>query len=453
MPVPGSVRCYSTFNQFSSDIADCDNEHLHGASVLESVYDIAPDADYYVATLSDSVVFQRELNDIVDWMIVQDVDVIVSSHVAAWSSLGDGTSRHAQSELVILDKAVANGITWISPSGNRAQDTWTGAFSDPDRNGYHNFTEDDECNSVDLSETEHDYTAQIRWDDDWQSAAREMHLELVTEGTVAAVATSTRGALLRNNPIEKIQFTTADTTQSYCLRVQLNTTDDPPVWFNIRSTHRHDLQHATLFGSMTSPAESLNRGMLAVGAAGKDSTDQIRAFSSRGPMNDTDGTIKPDLVGADGEFSSAAESSLQGTEFAAAHVSGLAALVKQRYPNYTPEQVANYLRDNAESRPADADDPHPIAGANNNWGHGFAMLPDDVEGVTPPVQPEPSPEPQPDPPLPSDFDLAALLGADSWRDVGFTGAGVKIGVIDYGFDGLQEHMGTELPTPAGVRCY
>ena len=106
MPVPGSVRCYSTFNQFSSDIADCDNEHLHGASVLESVYDIAPDADYYVATLSDSVVFQRELNDIVDWMIVQDVDVIVSSHVAAWSSLGDGTSRHAQSELVILDKPV-----------------------------------------------------------------------------------------------------------------------------------------------------------------------------------------------------------------------------------------------------------------------------------------------------------------------------------------------------------
>ena len=57
----------------------------------------------------------------------------------------------------------------------------------------------------------------------------------------------------------------------------------------------------------------------------------------------------------------------------------------QRYPDYTPEQVTNYLRDNAESRSAEDDYPGPGTDANSTWGHGFAILPDDVEGVTPPA--------------------------------------------------------------------
>ena len=69
---------------------------------------------------------------------------------------------------------------------------------------------------------------------------------------------------------------------------------------------------------------------------------------------------------------------------AAAHVTGLAALVKQRYPNNTPQQVADYLRDSADPRPV-ADDPLGRIDPNNTWGHGFAMLPDDVEGVSPPL--------------------------------------------------------------------
>ena len=40
-----------------------------------------------------------------------------------------------------------------------------------------------------------------------------------------------------------------------------------------------------------------------------------------------------------------------------------------------------------------------------------------------------------------------------WNAMGFTGAGVKIGVIDVGFDGYGELMGTELPTTVKARCY
>lgn len=45
----------------------------------------------------------------------------------------------------------------------------------------------------------------------------------------------------------------------------------------------------------------------------------------------------------------------------------MAALVKQCFPGYTPDQVADYLKHYAEQREA----PDP----NNTWGHGFAVLP------------------------------------------------------------------------------
>ena len=58
----------------------------------------------------------------------------------------------------------------------------------------------------------------------------------------------------------------------------------------------------------------------------------------------------------------------------------MAALVRQRFPSYTPAQVASYLKDNAEQRQS----PDP----NSTWGHGFARLPP-PDGV-PPTTPAPS---------------------------------------------------------------
>ena len=48
-------------------------------------------------------------------------------------------------------------------------------------------------------------------------------------------------------------------------------------------------------------------------------------------------------------------------------MAGMAALVRQRFPDYTPQQVADYLKDNAAQR----ESPDP----NNTWGHGFAQMP------------------------------------------------------------------------------
>ena len=48
-------------------------------------------------------------------------------------------------------------------------------------------------------------------------------------------------------------------------------------------------------------------------------------------------------------------------------MAGLAALVSQRFPDYAPEQVADYLKQNATER--------GTSGADNLWGNGFAILP------------------------------------------------------------------------------
>ena len=45
----------------------------------------------------------------------------------------------------------------------------------------------------------------------------------------------------------------------------------------------------------------------------------------------------------------------------------MAALVRQRFPDYTPDQVTDYLKQSATER--------GTAGADSVWGHGFAVLP------------------------------------------------------------------------------
>ena len=65
--------------------------------------------------------------------------------------------------------------------------------------------------------------------------------------------------------------------------------------------------------------------------------EQIQEYSSRGPT--TDGRIKPDVVGVDGSYSATFEGPFEGTSQASPHVAGLAALVRERFPNLGPVEV------------------------------------------------------------------------------------------------------------------
>lgn len=81
------------------------------------------------------------------------------------------------------------------------------------------------------------------------------------------------------------------------------------------------------------------------------SKDQVAPFSSRGPVT-IDWGIKPDLtapgVAIDSTVPNGYEA-MNGTSMAAPHVTGAVALMKEKHPNWTPEQVKSALMNTAKT--------------------------------------------------------------------------------------------------------
>ncbi|MEV5974658.1 S8 family serine peptidase [Streptomyces sp. NPDC051921] len=101
--------------------------------------------------------------------------------------------------------------------------------------------------------------------------------------------------------------------------------------------------------------------VLTVGATDRD--DSTAYFSSRGPAADAAHTLKPEIAAPGVGISAAAAGgrgvyayqSMSGTSMAAPHVAGAAAVVKQRHPDWTAQQIKAALVSSADSGvPGDA---------------------------------------------------------------------------------------------------
>ena len=388
LPATAQWRCYTEVGVFTENPNDCipknapESAKLHGTAVTEALFDIAPDATYYIGTPYSS----GDLRSIVDWMASEDVDVI--NHSVGWifNGSGDGTSPYSDSPLRTVDTAVAGGITWINAAGNGARTNWFGPFANPDFNidNWHNFEGANECNSVTIGlEPQESFTAQLRWADAWGGASNDLDLLLyqVTGSGLSAlpVAVSEDDQFGRGShiPYERIRLDYGDIPNGeYCLAVRI-VDAYAPSWIQLRVWGARELEYNTTHHSIGNPAESSNPGLLAVGAAGRSGsinnpfdTNTIEPFSSQGPT--LDNRIKPDIVGADAGQSVTNRSDRNpngyffGTSQASPHIAGLVALVKQSNPDYSPAQIASYLKNNAEA--------HGVV-PNNTWGYGFAKLP------------------------------------------------------------------------------
>ena len=198
-------------------------------------------------------------------------------------------------------------------------------------------------------------TAQLRWDDSWGGADKDLDIFLIPEtssilslsDSVASSTDSQTGAT-DNVPYERISLGYGEIEGGeYCIAVR-KTSGSAPSWIQLLVWGNHgDLQNYVSARSIANPAESSNTGMLAVGAAPYFSTSFIERFSSQGPT--TDDRTKPDVVGAD-RSNSKIWGQWGGTSQSSPHVAGLAALVKQRFPSYTPAQIASYIKTNALAR-------------------------------------------------------------------------------------------------------
>ena len=386
LPATVQARCYTDTGRFTTNLADCETGRAdddHGTIVAESLMDIAPQVDLYIG----HPVSQGDLQKITDWMVSEGVSVINYSAGWPFDGPGDGTSPFGDSPLKTVDRAADNGIIWVNAAGNEAESTWfkSGSSLTIDSDGLVEFALLDIFNCFFIYPGT-SFSVQLRWDDDWGGATRDLNLWLwdTQIGAYVQDSRNPQSGEAGHVPSELISalYTGANETVA-CLVVQ-QISGSQPDWVQLQDLRGiFEFEHYTKSGSIGNPAESANPGMLAVGAAHWNDVRAIKPNSSRGPT--PDGRVKPDIVGAD--CGATALSPLNeynqgfcGTSQAAPHVAGMAALVRQRFPDYTPAQVASYLKDNAEQRQS----PDP----NSTWGHGFAKLPP-PDGTARPTTPAP----------------------------------------------------------------
>ena len=395
LPTPVTVRCYTDVGEISSSLADCENGSVHGTAVAESLIDIAPEVSLYLS----NVFSPGDLQDTVDWMISQGVDVINTSLGFAWDGPGDGSSPfdgtvdyvHPDweafdnslhySPLRAVDRAVDAGIVWITAAGNDAQKTWfeSGSSLVLDSDGFVEFDPSDILNCF-LLHPDTAFSAELRWEDTWGGATLDLDLYLwdIPRRTIVLRSEDVQSGDIGHFPYEYIDGKYSGSTETAACWVVRHVGGSRPDWIQLRNygSSSPPLQYNTGEGSISNPAESAKPGLLAVGATHYWDTSTIADYSSQGPT--PDGRVKPDIVGAacaetasydlrPSEFYDGNNCWFSGTSQASPHVAGLAALVRQKFPNYTPQQVTQFLKDNAEERGEPGDD--------NTWGSGFALLP------------------------------------------------------------------------------
>ena len=105
LPSAVGARCYTAVGSFTSDLADCEAVDVHGTAVAETVIDVAPDVDLYIA----NPLSPGDLQAVGSWMVSQGVDVINMSLSWTWDGPGDGTSPYGVSPVNTVSSAVAGG--------------------------------------------------------------------------------------------------------------------------------------------------------------------------------------------------------------------------------------------------------------------------------------------------------------------------------------------------------
>jgi outer membrane protein assembly factor BamB len=362
----------------------------HGIAVSEVITDIAPGIDLYLAAFETDVEFRQA----VDWMITQKVDVLnTSGGYASGCFRGEGVFEP------YIKKARDAGITWVASAGNLGDSHWEGSFTDRNNNNVNEFSSFDETLSVEVEFVNIENTiaaaavgAFLSWDAPCTGASDDYDLEFVFEAQpdlrrradwVWKPGIPIKGGIY-------IVFTPdlriVGRRYYIGLRVIKKRAAAPAARLDIAITDClkcHTIEYKVPRGSISIFEPAVSPNVIAVGAF-HHAPDRcprnlcpetnLLVYSSRGPTKDN--RVKPDIT-APSHVSTATygkytgdgpnqNPGFDGTSAAAPHIAGAAALVKQIFPQFTPQQVQEFLEKRAEDRGA--------RGKDNDWGAGQLLL-------------------------------------------------------------------------------
>jgi len=349
------ARCYTTIGQFTANLSDCANDgETHGTAIAETIADMAPGATLYVADPSTPL---EELQA-VDWLIANGVRIVNASYGSGYlfDGPGDGTSPFADSSYAVLDRAVAGGALWVNAAGNYGDSGWTGTPVDADADGWLEFAPGDDFAGFELTEWG-SLAVALRWADPWGRAGTDYDLYLYAEGGTAPIETSDATQDGSGYPLELLTATLPP--GRYEIGID-HFAGPPSTRAQILVYGLEDaLEHYVPAGTLPSPADSTNPGMLTIGAVRNTAPDTIEPYSSRGPT--VDGRIRPDLVAADCTGTTI-EPVFCGTSQATPYVTGAAALLLEADPSLGATALAQRLR--ALATPLGS----PVPNATFGWG-------------------------------------------------------------------------------------
>jgi pSer/pThr/pTyr-binding forkhead associated (FHA) protein/subtilisin family serine protease len=323
---------------------------VHGTACAEIVHEMAPDAELFFAAYDSSHV---SMGMAVDWLLSQGVHIITNSTSGVVGPM-DGSDESA----ALVDDAARLGVLWVNSSGNSGEEHYRGLFADTDGDGIHEFPDGTEAMGIYVYSS--DLTVVLNWDD-WQRVTEDYDLYLFDEqGDLVGSAEDIQNGLLGQGAAEVLIG--RDVPEGiYYVSIKAHNTTRPGTLdvYTIGAAPEFPVAEH----SLASPADAL--GALAVGAT-EYRDDSLATYSSQGPSND--GRLKPELTAPAGVSSvTYTPKVFDGTSASTPHVAGAAALVWSAFPDYSAQQVGDYLQTHALDLGA--------PGPDSAFGYGRLQLP------------------------------------------------------------------------------
>jgi subtilisin family serine protease len=321
----------------------------HGTAVAEIVHDMAPQAQLFLTNIRTRTEWGRA----VEWAIEQGATGITSS-------LSSPPECHGDSRTLgnVARRARAQGILWTTSAGNLGANHWGGPWRDDNQNEILNLTETDETINIRVTHDQSFFVV-LTWDDPCGQSSNDYDLFLLdAQGRVVTSSTNIQNG--SGIPTERIDYRP---TQSGTMQIQVRRKPGAkPVMLDIYNRYVTQVEYVIPAGSIQDPG--LSAHIMAIGAINVN-TGALESFSSRGPTRD--GRPKPDISGHNRVSTQTyGANGFAGTSASTPQVIGAAALVKSAFPNWTPEQIQQFLEARAEDRGA--------PGKDSDFGAGELFL-------------------------------------------------------------------------------
>jgi subtilisin family serine protease len=338
---------------------------IHGTACAEIVYDMAPDSQLYLLPID----YDIKLAAAVNYCLNNDIKIISTSLCFFGSGPKDGTGPINE----IMRWAYENGIIWITAAGNYATRHYSGYSQDPDSNGWHNFSSNDEILDISIRNIPN-FSVILEWDDwgtwdgvNFSGTSEDFDLYLYRYVNDEWVLVESGENVQDGNdiPYEEIVLTNPENGHYGISIKRISGNKNVKLHLYIPKLSQDgftDSQYIVPEQSICSGADS--RDAITTGAFNFNDL-MLAWYSSWGPT--LDGRIKPD-ISSPAQVSTATygQYGFAGTSAAAPHLAGAVALLISKLPYTSFEDILAILTGRAIDE--------GNVGKDNKWGEGRLYL-------------------------------------------------------------------------------